>query len=109
MEISLADLKSLISSAEHCFPDKDYGWIVLILRNGFIFVGDTKRVGGVGFLRGYQVRYYSKRIGGLPEFASGGKSADDKLDAIDGELEFPWSAVNVIGVLPCGSNWKKHN
>jgi hypothetical protein len=103
----MSDLRELIRDGQHSLPDKDYGWIVLILRNGFIFVGDTKRVAGVGILRGFQVRYYDKRDGGLPEFASDGRKSGDKLDAIVGELEFPWSQANVIGVLPCGDNWKK--
>ena len=106
MEISLSELKDLVRG-NSTLPDRRYGWVVIILRNGFVFVGDVRRESGVGYLTGYQVRYWSKRDGGLPEFASGGKRTDDKLDAIDGELEFLWSESNVIGVLPCGKAWTK--
>ena len=108
MEISLSELKDLMRQAgSPPLPDKRYGWIVLVLRNGFVFVGDARRESGIGYLAGYQMRYWSKRDGGLPEVASGGKKSDDRLDKIEGELEFIWSDVNVIGVLPCGDAWKK--
>jgi hypothetical protein len=106
VEISLTELKTLIAGSSQSLPDQDYGWIVLILRNGFIFVGDTKRRDGTGYLRGYQVRFYEKREDGLPGFARGGRKSGDKLDQIEGDFEFPWSQANVIGVLPCGNNWK---
>ena len=105
MEISLADLKELMGSNQS-LPDKDYGNIVLVLRNGFIFVGATERKGWIGYLRGYQVRFFSKRDGGLPQFASGGPVSEDKLDKIEGVMEFPWSNANVIWSVPCGQNWK---
>ena len=101
-------LAGMFGGSQQGYPDKDYGWIVLILRNGFVFVGKAKRVNGVGIMSpAFQVRYWSKRDGGLPEFAEKGKSSDDKLDAINGDFEFPWSDFNVIGVLPCGMTWKK--
>ena len=106
MELSINDLRELIGSNKTTLPDKDYGWVVMILRNGFVFVGDVRRRSGVGFLKGYQVRYWKARDGGLPEFAVKGKREGDKLDAIEGELEFPWSDNNIIGVLPCGNSWK---
>jgi len=106
MEISLKDLRDLVGHNQS-LPDKDYGWIVLILRNGFVFVGDTTRRNGVGYLKGSQVRYWKQRDGGLPEFAAKGPKEGDKLDAITEELEFPWNEHNVIGVLPCGPTWNK--
>lgn len=105
MNVSIDELRLLTNQPQQ-FPDKNYGWIVMILRNGFVFVGDTRREGGVGYLKGFQVRYWSKRDGGLPEFAAKGRSPDDTLDAIAGEFEFPWNETNVVGVLPCGSAWK---
>lgn len=104
MEISFAELRQLMDKSTP-LPDKTYGWIVLILRNGFVFVGDTRREAGIGFLRGYQVRYWALRAGGLPEFARDGRKSEDKLDLINGELEFMWSEANVIGVMPCGLIW----
>ena len=104
MELSLKDLRELIGAGTH-LPDKDYGIIVLIIRNGFVFVGRTHRRDGIGYLSGAQVRYWKARDGGLPEFARGGPVEGDRLDKIDGELEFPWSESNVIGVLPCGQTW----
>jgi hypothetical protein len=106
MEISLSDLKSLMAN-QPMKPDKDYGWIVLILRNGFVFVGETERRDGIGYLKGFQVRYWKQRDGGLPEFAAKGTRDGDKLDTIEGCLEFPWSDQNVIGVLSCGKAWTK--
>lgn len=107
MEISLSELRDLMVSKSTPLPDRNYGWIVLIIRNGFVFVGDTKREAGVGLLKGFQVRFWSQRAGGLPEFAAKGRVESDKLDAIDGEFEFLWTDVNVLGVLPCGNHWKK--
>jgi len=108
MEISLSELKD-ICGGRPTLPDKKYGWSVVILRNGFVFVGDLERRDGIGYLQGMQVRYWSKRDGGLPEFAAGGRREGDKLDVIIGVLEFPFGETNVIGVMPCGLNWLKQN
>lgn len=104
-DLTLGQIQRISSmfTAQSAYPDKIYGWIVLILRNGFVFVGDTRRENGIGYLQGANVRYWETRGGGLPALAQDGPLDGDKIDKITGELEFPWNDINVIGVYPCNA------
>ena len=84
MELSISDLKELLAGSsskplKHIFHGQR---VVVALPHGFIFFGtlhDTE--GRLSLINASNIRYWSKRDGGLPEFARLGPKPDDKIDA----------------------------
>lgn len=55
--------------------------VMVVSTNGFIHVGTLKEIDGYRFLiEAVNIRYWSKRSGGLPEVAKNGFVGEDRID-----------------------------
>jgi len=89
MELSMNDLRELLcQESSNTSTDSNrhpyHGRRVLaIMPHGFIHFGLLWQQGGYLFLKdASNLRYWSKREGGLPEFAKNGPVGDDRIDSI---------------------------
>ncbi len=90
MELSMNDLRELLTDnpSRHPYHNRR---VLAVMPHGFIHFGLLHDEGGrLRLTDASNLRYWSKRDGGLPEFAKAGPNPDDKIDEI-GEviLELP--------------------
>lgn len=101
MEISLSELAQAFGGnnrTQHPYHGKR---VLAVLPHGFIHFGHLHDEGGRYRLTdASNLRYWSKRDGGLPEFAASGPKSDDRIDVI-GEVAFD----NPLFFFPLG-DWK---
>ena len=73
--------------------------VVAILPNGFIYFGVLDCSGGYYSLtKASNIRYWSKRDGGLPELIRDGLKSDDRIDKCSGPVVFE----SFVSMLECG-------
>lgn len=82
MELSMSDLRELLTNEPSRHPY--HGRRVLaVMPHGFIHFGLLHHEsGGFRLTDASNLRYWTKRDGGLPEFASKGPKSNDRIDKI---------------------------
>jgi len=85
INLELQELKELLGgSSSKPVPHIFHGQrVVVALPHGFIFFGTLHDAsGGLSLIEASNLRYWSKRDGGLPEFAMKGPRPNDKIDKV---------------------------
>jgi hypothetical protein len=83
----------------------DCGLQIVVLDNGFIFIGEVMIGSGWGSIyNGYNVRKYGTRDG-LPQLANAGEQAETVLDKCETVLRFP--VPRLLFLLECNrAKWR---
>ena len=88
MNISLREIIEAIAPAAATAPQQHPligRKVIVISTNGFVYAGILEQYGNLLCLReASNIRYWSKRDGGLPELAQNGFCDQDKIDKING-------------------------
>ena len=82
-DLTIGDAKRLAAmfGGQSASADQDYGWQVVVLDRGFVYVGEVRREGDMYVMpAGRNIRYWGTDKG-LHQLVTSGPTKDSKIDA----------------------------